>query len=146
MAGARLRGDRVAELRKAAGLLQTDLAAELGTRDRRVGEWERGEQQPQPRSVPALAAALQVDPLELLDVDPDDPPLLALRLAAGLTLTEVVDASAVPYSTYRRLEGGLVRGEPVAAVVKALAPVLQVTVAKLLRALQRSRVDHRTDR
>ena len=78
MAGARLRGDRVAELRKAAGLLQTDLAAELGTRVRRVGEWERGEQQPQPRSVPALAAALKVDPLELLDIDPDDPPLMAI--------------------------------------------------------------------
>ena len=146
MVGARLRGDRVAELRKAAGWLQADLAAELGTRDRRVGEWERGEQQPQPRSVAELAAAFQVDPLELLDVDPDDPPLLALRLAAGLTLTEVADASGVPYSTYRRLEGGLLRSEPAAAVVKALAPVFQVPVAKLRRALQRSQMDHREGR
>ena len=110
MAGARLRGDRVAKLRKAAGWLQADLATQLGTRDRRVGEWERGEQQPQPRSVAELAAAFQIDALDLLDVDPDDPPLLALRLAAGLTLIEVADASGVPYSTYRRLEGGLVRG------------------------------------
>ena len=146
MAGARLRGDLVAELRKAAGWLQADLAAELGTRDRRVGEWERGEQQPQPRSVAELAAAFQVDPLDLLDVDPDDPPLLALRLAAGLTLTEVASASSVPYSTYRRLEGGLLRGEPAAPVVKALAPVLQVGVAKLRKAMQRSQTDHRTGR
>ena len=144
MAAARLRGDLVAELRKAAGWLQADLAAQLGTRDRRVGEWERGEQQPQPRSVAELAAAFQVDPLALLDVDPDDPPLLALRLAAGLTLTEVASASSVPYSTYRRLEGGLLRGEPAAPVVKALAPVLQVGVAKLRKAMQRSQMDHRT--
>ena len=144
--GARLRGDRVAELRKAAGWLQADLAAELGTRDRRVGEWERGEQQPQPRSVAELAAVLKVNPLVLLDVDPDDPPLLALRLAAGLTLTEVADASGVPYSTYRRLEGGLLRGEPTAPVVKALAPVLQVALSKLRQAIQRSQVDHREGR
>ena len=141
-----MRGDRVAELRKAAGWLQADLAAQLGTRDRRVGEWERGEQQPQPRFVAKLAAAFQVDPLQLLDVDPDDPPLLALRLVAGLTLTEVADASGVPYSTYRRLEGGLVRGAPSASVVMALAAAFQVPVAKLRRALQRSQMDHRTGR
>ena len=146
MAGARLRGDRVAELRKAAGWLQADLAAQLGTRDRRVGEWERGEQQPQPRSVAELAAAFQIDALDLLDVDPDDPPLLALRLAAGLTLIEVADASGVPYSTYRRLEGGLVRGAPAASVVKALAIGFQVPVATLRQALQRSQMDHRTGR
>ena len=81
-----------------------------------------------------------------MDVDPDDPPLLALRLAAGLTLTEVADASGVPYSTYRRLEGGLLRGEPAAPVVKALAPVFQVALSKLRQAMQRSQMDHREGR
>ncbi len=53
--GPRLLGDHVAELRKAAGMLQTDLAEQLGTRDRRVSEWERGEQQPQPLHLVAIA-------------------------------------------------------------------------------------------
>lgn len=82
---AKLRGARLAELRKAAGWRQADLAAQLGTRDRRIGEWERGEQQPQPKQLVRVAAALGVHALDLLDVDPEDPPLLALRLAAGLT-------------------------------------------------------------
>lgn len=142
MGQARLRGDRLAELRLAAGLRQSDLAEQLGTLDRRVGEWERGEQQPRPRYLQAIAAALNVDPLELLDVDPRDPPLLALRLAAGLTLRELAAASGIPYSSYQRLELGISRSEPSAATATALASALGVPAHRLQRAIARSRAEH----
>ncbi len=139
---ARLRGDRMAELRKAAGLRQSDLAAQLGTRDRRVGEWERGEQQPRPQYLLAIAAALNTDPLELLDVDPQDPPLLALRLAAGLTLREMAASSGIPLSSYQRLELGISRSEPSATATAALASALGLALPRVQRATARSRVEH----
>lgn len=139
MGETRLRGDRMAELRRAAGLRQSDLAAQLGTLDRRVGEWERGEQQPRPHYLVALAAALDVDPLELLDVDLAAPPLLALRLAAGMTLRELAEASGIPFSSYRRFERGVGRAAPGGDVVAALASALGVTPQQVQRAAACSR-------
>lgn len=138
---ARLRGDRMAELRKAAGLRQSDLAAQLGTLDRRVGEWERGEQQPRPHYLVAIAAVLDVDPIELLDVDLVDPPLLALRLATGMTLRELAEASGIPFSSYRRFELGVGRAAPAKDVVDALAAALGVTPQQVQRAAACSRAE-----
>ncbi len=138
MSGARLRGDRVTQLRRAAGQRQVDLASRLGTREQRVGEWERGTQQPHPRQLVALARELQVPPLQLLNVDPDDPPLQALRLAAGLTLQQVAAASGVPFSTYRRLEVGAVRGGPSSLTLQKLSVALQVAPDRIAAALGRS--------
>lgn len=134
-------GVRVAELRRAAGLLQTDLAEQLGTRDRRVSEWERGEQQPRPRHLVAIARALSVEPLSLLDVDQQDPPVLALRLAAGLTIEELSRVSGVPRTTYLRLEAGVGRSEAPENVLQALASGLRVPQRQLRRALRRSRAE-----
>lgn len=141
MGEARLRGARLAALRRAAGLVQSDLAVHLGTVDRRVGEWERGEQQPRPHYLVAIAAALDVDPLELLDVDPQDPPLLALRLAAGMTLRELAEASGIPFSSYRRFERGVGRAAPGGDVVDALASALGVTPQQVQRAAACSRAE-----
>lgn len=135
MRGARLRGDRVTQLRRAAGQRQADLAARLGTREQRVGEWERGTQQPHPRQLVALARELQVPPLHLLDVNADDPPLQALRLAAGLTLQQVAASSGVPFSTYRRLEVGVARGLPAPETLQTLAAALQVGPERVAAAL-----------
>lgn len=144
MAGARLRGRRVARLRTLAGWTQRELAVELGASDRRrVGQWERGLEQPQPRYLPLLAAALNVEPLELLTVERHDPPLLALRLATGLTLTEVAAASGIAYSSYRRFEHGLIVAVPTTATAKALARTFGVTTDEILRAAARSRTEHR---
>ncbi len=138
MGGARLRGDRVAQLRRAAGQRQVDFAARLGTREQRVGEWERGTQQPHPRQLVALARELQVPPLQLLDVDADDPPLQALRLAAGLTLQQMAAASGVAFSTYRRLEVGAVRGNPSPHTLQKLSAALQIAPERIAAALARS--------
>ena len=86
----------------------------------------------------ALARELQVPPLQLLDVDADDPPLEALRLAVGLTLQELAEVSGVPFSTYRRLEVGAVRGAPSRQTVETLAAALQVSSERIAAALARS--------
>jgi len=138
VSGARLQGNLVSQLRRAAGQRQIDLADHLGTREQRVGEWERGTQQPHPRQLVALARELQVPPLQLLDVDADDPPLQALRLAAGLTLQQVAATSGIAFSTYRRLEVGTVRGQPSLHTLQLLSAVLRVAPERIAAALARS--------
>jgi len=59
--------------------------------------------------------------LELLDVAPQNPPLLALRLAVGLTLRELAALNGVPNSTYQRLETGTSCSEPPSKTTKGLS-------------------------
>lgn len=99
--------------------------------------------QPHPAQLPQLAVALRVRPIELLGVDPADPPLLALRLAAGLTLIQLADATGLPYSTYRRLESGSLRGAPADAAAQRLAPQLRVSPEQVQRAVAASQATRR---
>jgi hypothetical protein len=99
-----LRGDHLQAAREAVGLSREGLATELELSSPvRIRVWETGLERPRPRFVPRLAAALGVDPLYLLDVDRDDPPLAALRLAAGLATNEVT-GPGLSVMTYVRLE------------------------------------------
>ena len=82
-----------------------------------------------------------VDPLHLLDVDPDDPPLAALRLAAGRATNEVT-APGLSVMTYVRLEDGRTRATPSAEVIGAVADVFGVDVPRVEAAVRRSRSDH----
>jgi hypothetical protein len=119
-----------------------DLAAALGlSGPARIRVWESGLERPRPRLVPPLAAKLGVDPLYLLDVDPDDPPLAALRVAAGLATNEV-RAPGVSVMTYVRLEDGRPGAEPSPRLVSAVARVLGVDVARVQASIRRSRLDH----
>ena len=106
----------------------------------RIRVWEQGLERPRPRFVPRLAAALGVEPLYLLDVDPDDPPLVALRVAAGLATNEM-GAPRVSVMTYVRLEDGRPGADPAADVVQAVAGVLGVDVPRVEAAIRRSRSD-----
>ncbi len=75
MARPLLRGDRLQAAREAVGLTREELAMNLGlSSPARLRVWESGLERPRPRFIPRLAAALGVDPLHLLDVDPDAPP------------------------------------------------------------------------
>jgi DNA-binding XRE family transcriptional regulator len=137
-----LRGDRLQAAREAKGLTRDELAANLElSSPARIRVWETGLERPRPRYVPRLAAALGVDPLHLLDVDPDDPPLAALRLAAGLATNEVT-APGMSVMTYVRLEDGRPGTEPTTDVVEAVAGLLQVDANQVRAAIHRSRSDH----
>ena len=127
--------------REAAGLSRDDLAAKLElSSPARIRVWELGLERPRPRFLPRLAAAIGVEPLYLLDVDPDDPPLAALRVAAGLATNEM-GAPGMSVMTYVRLEDGRPGAVPTADVVQAAAEVLGVDAARVKAAIHRSRSD-----
>lgn len=60
------RRDRLARLRRAAGMSQEQLAFTLGVERSTVYRWESGESEPQPEVQPKLADALAVTPTELV--------------------------------------------------------------------------------
>lgn len=142
MARPLLRGDRLQAAREAAGLGRDDLAERLElSSPARVRVWELGLERPRPRFVPRLAAAVGIEPLHLLDVNPDDPPLAALRLAAGLATNEM-RAPGVSVMTYVRLEDGRPGTDPTADAVRAVARLLGVDESRVQAAIRRSRRDH----
>jgi transcriptional regulator with XRE-family HTH domain len=59
-------GDRLRELRETAMLSQSELAKMAGTTQAAISGFKRGERKAQPRTVRRLAAALGVEPRELL--------------------------------------------------------------------------------
>lgn len=61
-----LLGQNVRSQRQARGLSQETLALEAGMKRSYVSELERGKRNPTVRALGRLAAALQVDPAELL--------------------------------------------------------------------------------
>jgi DNA-binding XRE family transcriptional regulator len=137
-----LRGDRLQAAREALGLSREEVARKLElSSPGRIRVWERGLERPRPRIVPRLAAALGVDPLYLLDVDLDDPPLAALRLAAGLA-TNQVTGPGLSVMTYVRLEDGRPGADPSSDVISAISQVFDVDIPRVEAAVRRSRRDH----
>src|SRR3954466_5948438 len=103
--------------REAIGMTREELATKLELSSPvRIRVWETGLERPRPRFVPRLAAALGVDPLKHFDVDPDDPPLAALRLTAGRATNEVT-APGLSVMTYVRLEDGRPGADPSVRVI-----------------------------
>lgn len=116
MALPRFRGDRLLEAREAAGLSREAVTLALGlSTPLRIKMWEAGFERLQTRFIPALAAAVNVEPLVLLDVDPDDPPLAALRIAAGI-VTGRMGTAGMSVMSYQRIESGRPGAEPPARV------------------------------
>lgn len=135
-------GRRLAEARRAAGLTEEDLAGAIGVSSGlRIRAWESGEaERPRPRFIPLLAEALGIDPLSLLDVDPEDPPLVALRVAAGKAIQDVCNELGMALMNYQRLESGIVAYELDESTAVGLADAFGVTAARVRAALRRSRV------
>lgn len=135
------RGDRLTAARLAAGLTVIDLAAAVGGSESQIRAWETGRTaHPRPPLVPRLAAALGVDPLTLLDVDPADPPLAALRLAAGLSVHDVAAAAGTSSMRYYRLEAGTSE-PPAPEVAAAIAAALNTGPTQVEAAAHRARTD-----
>jgi transcriptional regulator with XRE-family HTH domain len=122
------RGDALAEARRAAQLTQQEVAAAAGVANElRVGLWERGEEHPHARFIPILAKRLGINPLELLDGDPERPDLAHLRVAAGLSLREMAERAGLSTMSYHRLERRGVSKRGVSdSTVRAIAGVLGI--------------------
>jgi transcriptional regulator with XRE-family HTH domain len=128
-------GPRLARIRVAAGLTQRQLAIAVNSGQGRVSEWERGVAAPHPSFIPALAAALGMDALEFLATDPAAPTLEDLRLAAGLSMHAISEASGISLPRYRRIEIGATRRDPPTGVVDILARLFAVPVVTVQQAV-----------
>jgi len=110
-------------------------ARRIAAWENRIGAWERGIDTPSATYVPTLARVLGVEPLSLFDADPAAPSFTALRLAAGLTLQALAEATGISYTSLHRMARGVARAPDDAA--SKLANALGVTVAQL-----RASIDH----
>lgn len=92
--------------RNRAGITQAELAARIGHRTAgAVSQWERGLHRVDVRSLTAIAAALGIDPLDLLT--PETPVTLRLlRARAGLNQEQVAKAAGISPSSWARIEAG----------------------------------------
>jgi len=139
----RFRGDRLRAAREAAGLSEKDLTLSLGLSGPiRIRQWENEVERPRPRFIPQLADALGIDPLHLLDVDPADPPLAALRLAAGKSTKDLAPLG-MSAMTYLRIEDARVAAEVSGEMVAAIAEALALEPERIAAAIRRTRRDHR---
>ena len=68
-------GSRLAELRKAAGLSQYELARYIGVPQPNIAFWEQSEKPPRSDVLPKMADALGVTVEDLLIIDAEKPPL-----------------------------------------------------------------------
>jgi transcriptional regulator with XRE-family HTH domain len=133
----RFRRETLLAARERAGITRSELGRLIGDRDgARVRSWETGLDQPRPSLIPALAEALDVSPLALLDVDEAAPPLRAVRIAAGLTLTELARRAEVTYGVCQRLDAGRMIPSDESSVAR-VAGVLGLSVEELKAAARR---------
>ena len=132
-------GQRLVAARVAAGLTQQQLADTVGVARPLVSDWERGTTRPRASNVPAVAAAIGIDPLELVADDYHQLDLEALRLAAGLSRQALAEAAGMTFPRYQRLEAGERASDPPADLVRRLARILSVPVDTVLMARENAR-------
>ena len=112
-------------------------ARRISAWESRIGAWERGIDTPSATYIPTLARVLGVEPLALFDVDPAAPSFTALRMAAGLTLQALSEATGISYTSLHRMARGVARVPDDAA--ERLAETLGVAPAELRASIDRDR-------
>ena len=105
--------------------------------ENRIGAWEWGIDSPSATYIPTLAQVLGVVPLALFDVNPAAPSFTALRMAAGLTLQALSEATGISYTSLHRMARGMAKVPDCAAA--RLAETLGVTPAELRASIDRER-------
>ena len=111
--------EKIASLRKAAGLTQEKLGAQLGVSPQAVSKWEKAECLPDLLLIPNLCAALHISTDELLEVAPQ----------AAAKGTALVTAERVHIATPCGLTLSLAGAEAVRAVREADVSVLRDLLA-----------------
>jgi len=117
------------EARENAGLTQHELARLIGAAGgERVSRWELGTSEPRPEFIAKLARTLGLPALQLIRFEGEGPDLRALRLQAGLTVSELADRTNLSVPTYLRWESGRWARLPSPAVLEAIARALDESV------------------
>lgn len=105
---------RLRQARVAAGLTQLELGTRLGVSKTTVYLWEQGGRVPRASRVRTIAAALGIDPEELMTIS-DRPGTLTLadvRQRAGYSQAALAARLGVPPSTFSSMERGRHRPGP----------------------------------
>jgi len=146
VANRRVDGAALRRARLSAGLTLREVAAELEVADgARVGAWEHGLEQPHPSFIPKLAKAVNLPVKALLVGKGQEPRLAELRLAKGLTLSELAANAGIPRTKCHRLEQGVGTRTPDQATLSALASALDISSDDVLGAIVRVRADRGTN-
>ena len=98
-------GARLIQVRERLGLTRAQLARRVGTDWEVVVQWETGECQPRPRTIPAIAAAVGLATSDLYRLS-GDATLAERRKAAGLNQTDIANALGVNRATVSQWERG----------------------------------------
>lgn len=132
---------RLRALRQQAGLTLTDLAERAQIPRPNLSHYESGARTAGFDAVVAMADALDIEPLELTDADPDALTLADLRLQARRSRVELAAAASVSYDTWYAIETG--RRRLTDEVAARVAAVLDVTIDELRAAHTRTRSNDR---
>jgi transcriptional regulator with XRE-family HTH domain len=129
--------------REKAGLTQHELARLVGAAGgERISRWELGTSVPRPDFVVRLARALDIPTRRLIHLEGAVPDLRALRLEAGLTVSELAASVNVAVPTYYAWEQGrwtrLPATRSLEALTRALGESAEVVVTAF-REAQRQR-------
>lgn len=128
---------RMRELRKRRRLTQEQLAIQAGVSSSIVSHWEAGAAAPAGPTFVRLAAALNVEPIELTTLDAEALRLADLRHLAGLTQAGIGSLLGLSAAGYAAIERG--GREPRMQHQDALAAVFKVPPAEVRAAWERSR-------
>ncbi len=102
-----------------------------------INAWETGRSRPSPRTLKAVAEALEVQIADLAPVKEDDLRVADLRFQAGLNQEDLADAAGLPAGVLGAIELG--HREPNDAQLRSIADALDVDVDLLAGAWNRSR-------
>lgn len=133
---------RLRSARAAASLTRGALAAAANVHEDELKKWETGRRVPQVDTVAALARALNISPLALLDRGADQAlTLQQLRTVAGLSQQRTAELSGLLRTTYSQIERGetVTLSEPDAA---AIGRAFGADTAEVLAAQAASRSVH----
>jgi transcriptional regulator with XRE-family HTH domain len=145
VAGRKVDGAALRKARRSAGLTLSEVAQVVGVADgARVGAWENGHEQPHPGFILRLAKMLNVPATALLVGQGLKPRPVDLRLAKGLTITELAANAGIPRTTCHRLEQGVGTRTPDQGTLSALARALDSSRDEVLAAIGRVRADRGT--
>lgn len=105
-------GDRLASARHEHNWSRARLAAELDVSLAAVAAWERGDRAPEPAGIAALATALGIGTVDLVDAPPQTWTMVELRVLAGLRQVDVAASTDMQADKLGRLESGAERLDP----------------------------------
>ncbi len=93
-------GEKIKAARKTAKLTQAELARKLSVTPGMIGQYETGKRKPKFETIEKIAAALHVDPYQLIEDDPEWVAFPKSAVISGKTGEMIYDVAEIiePYS------------------------------------------------